>query len=520
MFTVILVQKIFKGSFEKGTASILNAIENRSSLIPGIQAVSQLITSALTVGFGGSAGLESPIVSAGAAIGSRYSQSFRFNFKDRTMLLACGVAAGIAAAFNAPIAGVIFALEVLLLDLSITAFTPVIISAAVGALCSNVILKEGIILSFHLQQPFNYNNVPYYILLGVSLGYISVYYSRTFLKVEALFLRFTGNLYTKVLIGGLILAFLVILFPSLYGEGYSSIKILSLQKPEKLFDESILSKFGSNEWIILFFIGAVLLIKVVATGVTLGSGGNGGNFAPSLFVGAYFGFFFSKSVNLILKGDLPVSNFTIVGMAGVLSGIYHAPLTAIFLIAEITGGYTLMIPLMIVSAISFTVSKYIEPYPMDIKMITLSGRLSRNDKDKSILKNLEIQKLIETDFHKVLSHESLGELVKLISKSKRNIFPVVDEFDQLSGIIKLDNIRELIFDSDLYNKTKIKELLEKPEAVILINESMESAMKKFDETEAWNLPVVDNNKYVGFISKSRALSSYRNRLILGSGSEF
>lgn len=510
--TVFLVKKLLKGKLEKGLSQVHYAISKKSSTLPKEQMYAQILTSSLTVGLGGSAGLEAPIVITGAAVGSNYSKTYSLNHNERTLLLACGIAAGIAAAFNAPIAGVLFALEVLLIDISISAFTPIIIAAASGALISNIILQDDILLSFQLQQPFNYNNVPFYILLGLLAGVISVYHSRTFTKIEELFSKSANKIYFNVIIGGTTLAILIFVFPSLFGEGYQSIKILSLLHPENLLDNSLLQNYKSNEWIVLAFVGALIFVKAIATGITLGSGGNGGNFAPSLFVGSYLGFFLSRGLNMLNLTNLPVSNFTIVGMAGILSGLYHAPLTAIFLIAEITGGYTLMIPLMIVSSISFVISKYFEPHSMDTKKLALSGEIFTEDRDHNILTTISTSNLIETNFQKISPNDKLGVLVEVISKSNRNIFPVTDNENILLGIIILDNIRDLIFKREIYDKVTVSELMTKPPATISSTETMEAVMKKFDESGAWNLPVTDNNHYIGFISKSSVFSSYRTKL--------
>jgi len=357
VLTVFVVKKILGGTIEKGTSQILYAVAKKAGIIPKKQMYAQIVTSSLTVGLGGSAGLESPIVITGAAFGSNYAQKYKLGYKDRTLLIGCGVAAGIAAAFNAPIAGVLFAIEVLLVDVSIAAFTPIMIAAATGALVSAIVLDETILLSFKQQQTFDYHNIPFYIILGLFTGFIAVYYSRNFQRTERFFARLKFGPYKKALFGSSILALIIFIFPTLFGEGYESIKTLSENDPGKLLENTLFSDFRNNSWALLIFVGLTLLLKVFATGITLGSGGNGGNFAPSLFLGSYVGFFFSKSMNLIGLTKLPVSNFTLVGMAGILSGLFHAPLTAIFLIAEITGGYNLMIPLMIVSSISYAVSK-------------------------------------------------------------------------------------------------------------------------------------------------------------------
>jgi chloride channel protein, CIC family len=510
--TVLVIKNLLKGRLEKGLSHIHYAIAKKSSLMPQEQMYAQIATSSLTVGLGGSAGLEAPIVLTGAAFGSNYAKTYNLSYSERTLLLACGIAAGIGATFNAPIAGVLFALEVLLVDISISAFTPLIISAATGALISKIVLQDDILLSFSLQMPFNYNNVPQYILLGIFAGLISVYHSRTFSKIEGLFSKRKQKTYPNVIIGGLSLAGLIFAFPSLFGEGYQSIKHLALQQPENILTNSFFENFRGNEVVVLVFVGLLIFVKSIATGLTLGSGGNGGNFAPSLFVGAYLGFFFSRLLNMLGLTNLPESNFTIVGMAGILSGLYHAPLTAIFLIAEITGGYTLMIPLMIVSSISFAISKYFEPYSMDVKKLALSGKIFTNDKDQNILATISTSNLIETNFQAVSASLNLGGLVNVIAQSKRNIFPVLDSNNKLLGIIILDNIREIIFKTELYEKITVRDLMNPAPAVISANQSMESVMKIFDETGAWNLPVTDNGIYIGFVSKSSIFSSYRSKI--------
>lgn len=511
LLSVWFTQKHLKGKLGRGTANILHSIAKKSSFLPVDQMYSHVVTSALTVGFGGSAGLESPIVVTGAAIGSNYAKTHNINYKDRTLLLACGVAAGIATAFDAPVAGVLFALEVILVDVSISAFIPLMISAASGALLSKVILKEDTLLSFKLIQPFDYHNVPFYIILGILAGFVSVYYARTFVKIESFLKPLRKRVYAKALFGGLLLAILILFFPSLFGEGYESIKSLSELKPEKLFEHSVLSGL-ITKWTVVFFILLVMLFKTVAAAITIGSGGNGGNFAPTLFVGAYLGFSFAYLLNLFNIADAPISNFTLVAMAGVLSGVFHAPLTAIFLIAEITGGYELMIPLMIVSASSLIISKYFEPYSMDIKRLVKKGNVFTSDKDKNILTSLKIEELIETDFQKVSPYDTLGELVETVANSKRNIFPVISK-DELVGVIVLDHIREIMFKHDMYDKVYVKELMRAPLAIITPDDRMENVMKKFDETGAWNLPVLKNGKYLGFVSKSSIFVQYRNRLI-------
>jgi chloride channel protein, CIC family len=510
--TVLVTKKLLKGRLEKGLPNIHYSIAKKSSIIPRKQMYAQVITSSLTVGLGGSAGLEAPIVITGAAFGSNYARRYKLNYKDRTLLLACGIAAGIAAAFNAPIAGVLFALEVLLLDVSISAFIPLIIAAASGTLISKIILQDDILISFKLTEPFDYINVPFYALLGILAGLVAVMHSRIFHKVEGVFSRSKRKAYRNVVFGGVGLGILIFVFPSLFGEGYESIKSLSLLKPQEILNNSYFQEYKDNEWFVLSFVGILIFVKAIATGLTLGSGGNGGNFAPSLFVGAYLGFFFSRLTNMLSFINLPESNFTLVGMAGILSGLYHAPLTAIFLIAEITGGYTLIIPLMLVSSISYAISRYFEPYSMDTKKMASGGVIFTQDKDKNILTSMNTSSIIETDYDRLYVNVSLGELVNVISGSKRNVFPVTDRLNNLVGLVLLDNIRETIFKRELYETVFVQDLMTTPPEVIDSEEKMESVMRKFDATGAWNLPVVHENKFIGFINKNTVFTTYRSKL--------
>lgn len=510
--TILIVKYFFKNNLNRGNSSILFAIAKKSSFLPFHQIYSQVITSGLTVGFGGSAGLESPIVSTGSSIGSNFARTYKLSYKDRTLLLAAGVSGGVAAAFNAPIAGVLFALEVILVDISIGAFIPLLIAAASGALISKIILHESNLLFFKLKQPFNYNNVPFYILLGLLAGVTSLYYVNFFDKIETKFHRIKSSL-LKWFLGGISLAFLFALFPSLFGEGYESIKALSEFKTNYLFKDSLLHGIISNKWFFLVLIVVTFLLKTFATAITLGSGGNGGNFAPSLFVGAYLGFSFSFFLTLIGFNDLPISNFTIVAMAGILSGVFHAPLTAIFLIAEITGGYELIIPLMIVSTISYIIVKRFHPDSLDVRRLRDKGAIVSENKDKTILSKIEISEMIETDFITIHFRSSLRDIIENIKHSKRNIFPVVKNNNKLLGIIYLDNIREEMFNTELYDKVIAKELMRKPSTIIYNHEDIFTVMNKFEESGQWNLPVVENEIYIGFLSKSSILDKYRYELL-------
>jgi CIC family chloride channel protein len=510
--TVFVINKFLGGSIEKGTSQILYAVAKKASIIPKKQMYAQIITSSLTVGMGGSAGLESPIVITGAAFGSNYAQRFKLGYKDRTLLIGCGVAAGIGAAFNAPIAGVLFAIEVLLVDVSISAFTPIMIAAATGALVSEIVLDETVLLTFTQQQKFDYNNIPYYLLLGLCTGFIAVYYSRNFQRVEHFFARIGLKPYKKALIGSSILAILIFIFPTLFGEGYESIKTLSESDPGKLLENTLFTNFRNNNWVVLLFVGSTLMIKVFASAITLGSGGNGGNFAPSLFIGSYVGFFFSKFLNLTGLTQLSVTNFTLVGMAGVLSGLFHAPLTAIFLIAEITGGYGLMIPLMIVASISFAISKRFEKHSLDVKNLARKGNAFTSNKDSNTLSNIDKKKIIQTDYLTISPEDTLQKLVELISHSNQVIFAVVNVENDLLGIVHFNDIKEIIFNQYRVKYTIVKNIMKKPSDIIYLADSMELVMNKFEKTKVSFLPVTNNKKYYGFISKSLVLEEYRSKL--------
>lgn len=512
LLTVLVVKKVLNGTIQKGTSQILYAVAKKASIIPKKQMYAQIVTSSLTVGLGGSAGLESPIVITGAAFGSNYAQNYKLAYKDRTLLIGCGVAAGIAAAFNAPIAGVLFAIEVLLVDVSISAFTPIMISAATGALVSAIVLDESILLSFKKQETFDYHNIPFYVLLGVLTGAIAVYYFRNFQKVEHYFSELKMGPYKKALIGSSLLALLIFIFPTLFGEGYESIKTLSENDPGQLLDNTLFASWRNNEWMLLLFVGCTMMVKVFASGLTIGSGGNGGNFAPSLFLGSYLGYFFSKFITLTGLSKLPISNFTMVGMAGILSGLFHAPLTAIFLIAEITGGYGLMIPLMIVSSISFAISKRFEKYSLDVKNLAKKGHAFTSNKDSNILSTLDIDTIIQTDYLTVSPEDHLSKLVDLISHSNQVVFAVVNNDRDLVGIVHFNDIREIIFNAYRVKYTLIKDVMKMPAATISSNDSMEIVMTKFEMSKSAFLPVIRNEKYFGIISKSIALEAYRMKL--------
>ncbi len=512
LLTVLVIKKLLKGKLQKGLGQVHYALAKRSGILPKNQMYDQIMTSSITVGFGGSTGLEAPIVVTGAAFGSNYARRYRLNTKERTLLLACGVAGGIASIFNAPIAGVLFALEVLLIDASISSFIPLIIAAVSGILVSKVILNESVLLSFSKTQVFDYINVPFYVLMGVFAGMVSVYHARVFIKTEHLLSKKQWTVWSRAIVAGLFLGIIILVFPSLFGEGYAGIKALAEQQPEKLLEGSVLQEYRYLPYFSLAVVGALIFLKPIATGLTIGGGGNGGNFAPSLFVGAYLGFFFSRLFNVLFKSNLPENNFTLVGMAGILSGVYYAPLTAVFLIAEITGGYELMVPLMIVSSISFAISKYFEPYSMDVKSGVEKGEVLTENRDLNAISAMHLEKLLDKDFPILYPEMMLGQLVQTISNSTKNVFPVINHKKELIGLIWLDDVRKIIFNKSLYTSISVEELMVMPKTVIYINESMAVIMSKFEEREVWILPVQNGPFYEGFIYKNSIYSEYRKKL--------
>ncbi|MFD2603332.1 chloride channel protein [Flavobacterium suzhouense] len=512
LLTVWVVKRLLDGKIEKGSSRILYAVAKKGGIMPRKQMYSQIITSSLTVGLGGSAGLESPITITGAAFGSNFAQNYKLSQKDRILLLACGVAAGIAAAFNAPIAGVLFAIEVVLTDVAITAFIPIMISAATGALVSNIVINEEVLLSFKDQYEFDYHNIPYYVLIGLLAGFVSLYHARTFQKVEAHFEKLRIKGYRKALYGALPLAGLIFVFPMLFGEGYETIKTLANDTPQELLDNTILEQFRDNGWVLLLFVGATMLVKAYATGLTLASGGNGGNFAPSLFVGSYLGFLVAKFFTLLGFENIPVANFTIVGMAGILSGLFHAPLTAMFLIGEITGGYGLMVPLMIVSSVSFAVSKQFEKHSMDVKHLAAKGQVFTSDKDKNILSGIDILKVIDTEVQPLTLNQKTEDLISLIATTPQAQFAVIDDKRKLIGVIDFEKVRPILFNAFQVKYTPLADLMTVPAEVACMEDSIEMIMDKFDISNTDYLPLIKEDRYYGFISKTKILEAYRTKL--------
>ncbi len=513
VLAVFIVKQFFGNHIERGIAMVLRFIARGSSYIPARNTYEHVATSAVTVGLGGSAGLEAPIVATGSAIGSNVARISEMNYSERSLLIACGAAAGISAVFNAPIAGVIFAVEVLLAETIVSYFIPLIIASVIGVLCSRIILAEGILVNFRLRENFDYANVPFYILMGIAAGFFSLYYARFFKKAEHRIEDWKANSYKKAVVAGILLAALCFVFPPLFGEGYESVKLVASGNLTSVPEHVGIFGWMGTTWGLIVFGLLVALLKPLAAAVTIGAGGNGGNFAPSLFAGSFLGYGFSRLINVTPWVRVPEGNFSLVGMAGVLSGVMYCPLTAIFLIAEITNGYELFIPLMIVSSISFFIVKSYEPYSMEIKKLALEGKVLTHQKEKNILNFINLEEIIQSSYKSIDIDKKLTDLVELVKQSDKNIFAVHDSKQRFAGIIELNDIKQKLFDPSRFEEVSVRSLMKKPAAIISPDDSMHSIMDKFDVTQSWYLPVLDKERhFLGFISKSRLFAKYRTLL--------
>ncbi|WP_282014446.1 chloride channel protein [Marinifilum flexuosum] len=512
LLTVLFVKFFVKDNIGHGVSRILYAISKKNSLIKSHNNYSSVLASTLTIGFGGSVGAEAPVVLTGASIGSNLGRMFHMNQKIITLMVGCGAAGAIGGIFKAPMAGMVFTLEVLMLDLTMASLIPLLISSITGASIAYFFMGKGVLLSYDVTEPFVIGNFPYYILLGVFAGLVSLYFTRFSMYLEGQFDRIT-NCYRKMMVGGILLGILIFLFPPLYGEGYTTIQALLDGNHTHLVNNSIFYFLKDKYWLLLGYVVLILGFKVIASTVTTGSGGVGGIFAPSLFLGGVSGFFVARFINGFNFVKLSESNFTLIGMAGMMAGVMHAPLTAIFLIVEITGGYELFIPIMVTATIAYLTIMYFEPHSIYTKRLAKRGELITHNKDKAVLTLMKLGKVIETDLKKVSPDATLGELVKIISHSQRNIFPVVDEDDKLLGIVLLDDIRHIMFNPEMYEETYVRNLMIMPPAILDANAPMEKVMRRFEETGAWNLPVTQDEKYLGFVSKAKIFNVYRRVLV-------
>lgn len=508
----LYVRYVVKDNISHGVTRVLYAISQNKSRLKRHNIYTSIVASSITIGFGGSVGAEGPIVYTGAAIGSNIGQLFRMSPRTLMILVGCGAAAGIAGIFKAPIAGLLFTLEVLMLDLTAVSVMPLLIASITSATIAYVYTGYDFEFFFIQSEDFYMAKVPYVLVLGVFCGLVSLYFTKVMNMMENFFRRFK-NPWIKTLTGCAILSGLVYLFPPLYGEGYGSILDLLNGDPSSIVNGSLFYGDRNQVWFIILFITMIVITKAFATSATNGAGGVGGTFAPSLYVGCMSGFLFAYVSNLIgFDTALSTKNFALIGMAGVMSGVMHAPLMSIFLTAELTGGYDLFLPLLIVSTISYGTIKIFEPYSIYTMRLAQRGELLTHQKDKAVLTLLKIDSVIERDFLPVKPEMSLKEMVDTIAKSNRNLFPVVDDDGKLLGVVLLDDIRNIMFRPDLYRKMHVSKFMSIPPAKIEVGRSMDTVMKIFDDTGAWNLPVVENGRYVGFVSKSKIFNSYRRVL--------
>ncbi len=519
ILATLFVKYVVKDNISEGVTRVLYAMSRTNSRIRGHNCWTSVVGGATTIGFGGSVGPEAPIVLTGAAIGSNIGKLARLNYKNITLLLCCGAGAALAAIFKAPITGVVFVLEILMLDITIGSVTPLLIASLSATTLALMLRGFDPILPVTLSvaDKFELAQIPMFIILGVLCGLMSFYFTSVNTAVGRLFRRIDSQ-YKKWAIGGVLIGVLIFIFPPLYGEGYEAMTALMRGETHSLFDNSLFFKFSSIEWVVILFVVATMLFKVVAMAATNSAGGVGGTFAPSLFVGSFIGALTALVFNIIFRWlgidmQLSIVSFTLVGMAGVMAGVMNAPLTSIFLIAELSNGYELFIPLMITASISFALDYYLNPDSIYTKQLRERGELLTHNKDQSVLVFLHIDRLMETDFLRIDESFTLGDIVKIISKAHRNIFPVVDDDDDLLGVVQLDDLRADMFDRDKY-ATPITHYMIQPPDKILPQEQMLSVLEKFEDNKTWMLPVVDKqNHYLGFISKSRILAAYREQLV-------
>ena len=509
--TVLIVKYLVRDSISHGVSRVLYAISRRKSYIRNHNSWSSILASSMTIGFGGSVGAEAPIVLTGASIGSNIGRYFNLNYKYVTLLLGCGAAGAISGIFKAPIGGILFTLEVLMLDLTMSSIVPLLISSVTAATVAYFFMGDNVLLSFQVKESFLLSELPWYLILGLFCGFAGLYFTKVTIAIEKLYKKIK-NSWIRMLTGGIILGALIFFMPALYGEGYDSVMLLLKADGGTLPGHGLFGIEASRFWVFTVLMAVLLLLKVVATASTNGAGGVGGVVAPVLFTGAVAGYFFSSLTNHLFGLTLVESSFTLTAMAGVFAAVLHAPLTAIFLIAEITEGYGLLIPLIITSTIAFVTARSFQKHSIYNEQLAASGELITHDKDKAVMVLLDWTREVEKDLLTVNPEGNLGDLVKQISRSNRNIFPVVDEYGILEGVVLLDDVRDKMFKPELYDKITVRDLMTIPPSYIDLRERGDAVLKAFERTGAWNLPVLDQGRYVGFISKSRIFSAYRELL--------
>ncbi|MFK7900033.1 MAG: chloride channel protein [Cyclobacteriaceae bacterium] len=510
----ILTKYVFRDVFGHGVSKVLYFISKGSSIMSKRSSFIKMVTSALTVGFGASVGLEAPIVVTGSSIGSNIGRLAHLNYKKRTILIGCGAAGAIAGIFNSPVAGLIFSAEVILAEVTVASFIPLLIASVCGSTISLILLGDNTLFSVHLNDVFEARSIPYYLALGVLCGLVATFFTRTNYAVERLIKKVKSEM-LRALIGGLMVGAIVLFFLPLFGEGYDAVKALIADDGFRLLDDTAWIPTTERLPVLLLFVVALILFSTIGSALTIGAGGSGGVFAPSLLIGALSGFGFSKLITMVgNEGTLSVTNFTLVGMCGVMSGVLHAPLTAIFLIAEISGGYTLFIPLMLVSAIAYITISAFEPHSLYTKRLIERGDLLNHDKDKQMLSLLDINKLVQKDCLCIHENANLRDLTELVKKSHRNMFPVVDDGKKLKGVVLLDDIRQIMFDEEKLDKVYVQTIMTSQKDVACTNDTMETIMGKFERTGYYNIAVVDQeDKYVGFVSRGVLFNAYRHKVI-------
>lgn len=510
LLSLIFVRYLLKDDISHGVTKVLQAVSQNDSNIKAHNTWSSIAASSVTIGFGGSVGAEAPIVYSGAAIGSVVARKAGLSYKNMTMLLGCGAAAAIAGIFKAPLAGVLFTLEILLFNMSMNAILPLLLSSVTATVVTYLFMGTEVQFAGSIEA-FRMANIPFYLVLGVFCGFMSLYFIRVTLKVEDRMRRFRSP-YTRWALCALLLGVLIFLFPPLYGEGYSSLSLM-LNNDTGSVPSIFGSSLESSPWLFLVYFAAIMLFKVFATAFTNAGGGVGGTFGPTLVSGGLAGFVMARLINLSGLAVVPEANFVLVGMGGLMAGVMQAPMTAIFLIAEITGGYELLIPLIVTAAVSYGTIRGFERYSIYTKRIAAQGELLTHDNDQAVLTLLRTADLVERDFTTVRYDATLGDLVHLISTSRRNLFPVLDAQDRFQGVVTLDDVRSMMFDRSHYDTVKVYNVMKSAPAFVYMDEKMDSVMNKFESTQAWNLPVLDDeNKYLGFVSKSKIFSSYRDQL--------
>lgn len=514
LLAMLFCKYVIKDSIGHGVTKALQAVSRHESRIKPHNMWSSVAASSVTIGFGGSVGAEAPIVYTGAAIGSNFARYMGLSYRNMTVLLGCGAAAAVAGIFKAPLAGVLFVLEILLFNISMTSMMPLLLSTVSATVVSYTLLGASTPFECTLT-PFELKNIPYYIILGLFCGACSIYFIRTTLKLEDRIGKME-NVYLKWIMCAVGLGILIFLFPPLYGEGYESLGVLLNGKELSLDGQTPLAFLAHSPWSVPIFFMLILLLKVFSMTLTNAGGGVGGTFGPTLFVGAIAGFVVARTLNMLFDGtatSIPEQNFVLVGMAGLMAGVMQAPMTAIFLIAEISGGYDLFLPLILTSTIAFGTTRIVEKYSIYTKRIAQRGELLTHDSDQAVLTLLKVSDVIETDFSTVKIDDTLGRLVEVVSESTRNIFPVLDSVDRFQGFVSLEDIRKDMFRTDEYETLHVFNFMRSAEEYVYEDEKMDSVMKKFEVTSAWNLPVVRRDRtYVGFVSKSKIFSAYRDEL--------